>query len=90
MDKTKARDLVKAKVGLTGTARDTFIDAIVAGIATELEDERGLVLDGTNPNHLMFVVDYSAWRYQSRDSDKGLPRHLQWRLHNLYIHGGVK
>jgi len=47
-----------------------------------------LVLDGTNPYHLMFVVDYATWRYQSRDSDGAMPRHLQFRLHNLMIHAG--
>ena len=33
----------------------------------------------------MFIVDYSTWRYQSRDEAKGMPRHLQFRLHNIFI-----
>lgn len=78
--------LVKERLGIKTAVRDTYLTAIVDGVVTELEDEKGLALDGANPYHLMFVVDYATWRYQSRDSDAGLPRHLQFRLHNLIIH----
>lgn len=78
--------LVKERLGIKTDVRDTYLTAIVDGVIKELEDEKGLALDGANPYHLMFVVDYATWRYQSRDSDAGLPRHLQFRLHNLIIH----
>ena len=78
--------LVKARLGITTNVRDSYIEAIVQGVITELEDEKGLALDGANPYHLMFVVDYSTWRYQNRDSEGAMPRHLQFRLHNLMIH----
>lgn len=77
--------LVKARIGITTTARDVYLTAIADGVIKELEDEKGLVLDGANPYHLMFVVDFCTWRYQNRDSDTGMPRHLQFRLHNLII-----
>jgi len=80
--------LVKERLGIKTDVRDTYLTAIVDGVIKELEDEKGLALDGANPYHLMFVVDYATWRYQSRDSDAGLPRHLQFRLHNLIIHTG--
>lgn len=80
--------LVKERLGIKTTVRDTYITAIVDGVKAELEDEKGLTLDGANPYHLIFVVDYATWRYQSRDSDGGMPRHLQYRLHNLIIHTG--
>ncbi len=86
MDTTKIVSLVKERLGIKSTVRDTYLAAIINGVIKELEDEKGLVLDGANPYHLMFVVDYATWRYQSRDSDAGLPRHLQFRLHNLIIH----
>ncbi len=88
MDELVILGLVKAKIGLSGTSRDTYLTAIINGVITELEDEKGLVLDGANPYHLIFVVDYVTWRYQNRDSDKGMPRHLKYRLHNLMIHNG--
>jgi len=80
--------LVKERLGIKTDVRDIYLTAIVDGVIKELEDEKGLALDGANPYHLMFVVDYATWRYQSRDSDAGLPRHLQFRLHNLMIHAG--
>jgi len=78
--------LVKARLGISSNVRDIYLAAIIDGVIKELEDEKGLVLDDTNPYHLMFVVDYATWRYQSRDSEGAMPRHLQFRLHNLMIH----
>jgi len=89
MDTTMIVSLVKERLGIKSTVRDTYLAAIVDGILTELADEKGLVLDGANLSHLMFVVDYATWRYQSRDSDGAMPRHLQYRLHNLMIHVGA-
>lgn len=88
MDATTVLDLVKARLGISSNVRDIYISAIIDGVIKELEDEKGLVLDGANPYHLMFVVDYATWRYQNRDSPEGMPRHLQFRLHNLMIHTG--
>lgn len=88
MDAETVVALVKERLGIKTTVRDTYLTAIANGVITELQDEKGLVLDGTNPHHLIFVVDYATWRYQSRDKDTGMPRHLQYRLHSLYIHSG--
>lgn len=88
MDTATILGLVKARLGISTAVRDTYLTAIIAGIVKELEDEKGLVLDGTNPYHLIFVVDYATWRYQSKDSDGSMPRHLQFRLHNLIVHVG--
>jgi hypothetical protein len=83
--------LVKARLGISTNVRDEYLTAIIDGVLTELLEEKGLVLAETNPYHLMFVADFSAWRYQNRDSADGMPRHLQYRLHNLMIHmGGVE
>jgi len=81
--------LVKERLGIKTAVRDTYLTAIANGVITELADEKGLVLDGANSYHLLFVVDYVTWRYQSRDKDTGMPRHLQYRLHNLFIHIGA-
>src|SRR5690554_3395299 len=93
MDASTVLDLVKARLGITTAVRDTYLTAIINGIIKELEDEKGLALDGANPYHLMFVVDYSTWRYQSVIEPSHIPgrvplpmpRHLQFRLHNLVI-----
>lgn len=86
MDTSTILELVKARLGISTTVRDAYLTAIIGGVIKELEDEKGIELDETNACHLMFVVDYSTWRYQNRDSDGSMPRHLQFRLHNLIIH----
>ena len=86
MDTSTVLDLVKARLGISSNVRDTYLLAIIDGVIKELEDEKGLLLDDANPYYLMFVVDYSTWRYQNRDSEGAMPRHLQFRLHNLMIH----
>lgn len=90
MDTNTILQLVKERLGIRTNVRDTYLAAIVEGVVKELEDEKGLVLDDTNPYHLMFVVDYSTWRYQNRDSEGAMPRHLQYRLHNLIVHAAKK
>lgn len=90
MDTTLILGLVKAKLGISTTVRDTYLQAIINGVVKELEDEHGLVLDGANSYHLLFIVDYATWRYESKDKDGAMPRHLQFRLHNLIIHVGAK
>ena len=39
-------------------------------------------------NHVMFVVDYSAYRYRSRGENGAMPIDLRFRLNNLFIHNG--
>lgn len=81
-------ELVKAKLGISTSVRDTYLTAIIKGVVKELEDEQGLTLDGDNSYHLLFVVDYATWRYESKDKEGAMPRHLQFRLHNLIIYTG--
>jgi len=88
MDVAQVLELVKARLGITTVVRDVYLTTIIEGIIKELTDEKGLALDGANPYHLMFVVDFATWRYQSRDESGAMPRHLQFRLHNLMIHAG--
>ncbi|EAC2922145.1 TPA_asm: hypothetical protein GEG56_14205 [Listeria monocytogenes] len=77
-------ELVKAREGISSNVRDTYLLAIINGVIQELENEKSIALDEKDANHLMFVVDYTSWRYNNRDSDD-MPRHLQYRLHNLII-----
>lgn len=78
--------LVKDRLGIRSTVRDTYLTAIIKAAAKEMEVVKGLTLDVTNEDHhLMFIVDLATWRYQNRDSAEGMPRHLQFRLHELYV-----
>lgn len=78
--------LVKARLGIRSDVRDTYISTIIKATAKEMEIVKGLILDVANEeHHLMFLVDLVTWRYQNRDSMEGMPRHLQFRLHELYV-----
>ena len=84
---TQALPIFKSKLGITSTVRDDYLSAILDGIVEELTSIQGITLDETNTAHLMFIVDYAEYRYNNRDNPT-LPRHLQWRLHNLMLKGG--
>lgn len=88
MDVEQILALVKARLGITTAVRDTYLTAIVSGVVDELEKEKGITLDAEDAHHLMFCVDLATWRYQSRDASGAMPRHLQFRLHNLIISAG--
>jgi len=83
--KETALPLVKARIGLSTTVRDEYLEHIIDSIVTELKEVNGLSLNKDDPFHLMFVVDFADWRYSNRDSEKGMPRHLQFRLHNMIL-----
>jgi hypothetical protein len=78
--------MVKDNLGIKSTARDTRLTAIINGIIEELEGEQGIVLNKDNAQHLLFITDYATWRFENPEAD--IPRHLQFRLHNLVIHAG--
>lgn len=88
MDEGQILTLVKARLGVTTAVRDTYLAAIISGVIDEMEKEKGIKLNANDAHHLMFVVDYATWRYQSRDESGAMPRHLQYRLHNLIISAG--
>jgi hypothetical protein len=81
-------ELVKERIGIRSSVRDVYLTAIIEGVIGELKDEKGIAIDEDNSYHLLFIVDYVTWRYQNRDSEGAMPRHLQFRLHNLIIHAG--
>lgn len=89
MDEAKILALVKARLGITTAVRDEYLAAIISGVLDELEHEKGIRLDPNDMNHVMFCVDLATWRYQSRDVPGDMPRHLQYRLHNLIISAGA-
>ena len=94
-----ALELTKARLGISTTIRDALLRNAVESVVEELEDEKGLTLKYDSPLHLDFVKDYATWRYQSVGDSQlsaarvplAMPRHLQFRLHNLIIKqaGGV-
>ena len=82
-----ALKLVKIQLGISTQTRNEYIEAVLKGTKKELEEIQGLNLDIENPQHLMFLVDYTVWRYNSKDEEVGMPERLHWRLRNLMVHG---
>lgn len=79
-------ELVKAKLGLRTDVRDQYLIAIIKGIKDEIRTQQGITIDETRSDVLMFVADYAVFRYQSHgENSTEMPRHLQWRLHNLFM-----
>ncbi len=93
-----ALELTKARLGISTTIRDALLRNAVESVVEELEDEKGITLKYGSALHLDFVKDYATWRYQSVGDTQttstsrpmAMPRHLQFRLHNLMIHQHAK
>lgn len=78
--------LLKFRLGFTNTAKDDYLTHILESTKTMLTDEKKITINTSNANHLGFIVNYSAWVYESKGEMGGMPRHLQYALHNLIIH----
>lgn len=83
--KDAALDLLKARIGISSKVRDPYLKQIINSVIKELEDTHKITLEEENSHHLMFVVDWSDWRYNNRYEQDKIPRHLQFRLNNLII-----
>lgn len=87
METATILELVKARIGISTQVRDEYLKAIIAGVLDELELEKGIKLDKDDNRQLMFIVNYTTWKYENRDSGDAMPRYLQWDLNNLYLSG---
>ena len=85
----KILGLVKATLGYKSSIRDELLKVIVKSIIDELEIQKRIKLDFENAEHLMFIVDYSVFRYENKGGGI-IPRNLEYRLRNLIVKfGGV-
>ena len=85
----KILGLVKATLGYKSAVRDELLKVIIKSIVDELEIQKRITLKYDNAEHLMFVVDYSCFRYENKGAGT-LPRNLEYRLRNLMVKfGGV-
>lgn len=82
MDEGQLLELLKLKLGISTDLRDKPLKKIISSVITELTENLGVDLVSDRADHEMFVVDFAAYRYES---GVDMPRHLQWRLHNLQV-----
>ena len=92
MDETnedKILNLVKATLGYKSAVRDELLKVIIKSIIDELEIQKRISIKYDNSEHIMFVVDYSVFRYENKGGGT-IPRNLEYRLRNLMVKfGGV-
>lgn len=81
---TQILELLKVNLGIMTDKRNEYLLSIIDSVISELESEQGIIIDNNDDLHIMFIVDYSAWRYRSR-GEGVMPRNLQFRLHNLIL-----
>lgn len=80
--------LLKIRLGIASTGRDQYLQHLLDATIIMLEDEKKIDVDVSNPLISSFIINYSAWVYESKGEHGGMPRHLQYALHNLMIHNG--
>lgn len=82
----KILQIVKSKLGISSNIRDTLLNHIIDSTKIELQEEHNLVVKEEGDTDLVssFLIDYVCFKYQNREY-KGVPRYLQFRLHNLKI-----
>ena len=83
----KILNLVKATLGYKSSVRDELLKVIIQSVIDELEIQKRITLNYDNSEHLMFIVDYSVFRYENKGAGT-LPRNLEYRLRNLIIKFG--
>lgn len=77
--------ITKQREGILNNVQDSYIESIVKGVIKEIERQNGIKADLNEDDVFMFVVDLASYRYSNRDSLEDMPRHLYFRLKNLYI-----
>ncbi len=86
MTKIEILNLLKARLGISSTVKDTYLNLIIDSTIKLLSDEKGIDVDLTNPVIIEFIVDYSVWKYEAKGETAGMPRYIDFALKNLMIH----
>lgn len=86
MEEEVILELLKLQLGISTSLRDEILKSKIQSAISELKNVQGLKLNPERSDHVDFVVDYVAYRYKSGEAGN-MPRHLQWRLHNLIMGG---
>lgn len=84
-EKDTILSLLKLRLGIKTDKRDEALKAVIDSIISEFEDIKGINLDLSKMHEIMLIVDLADWRYSNRGETGAMPRHLQFRLHNLEI-----
>ncbi len=85
LETTPLLEILKAKLGIRGEFRDEYLKHLLKSVIDELCNQKGITLNTESYHHIDFIVDYAAFRYDNRDNNIIMPKHLQYRLNNLLL-----
>ncbi|MGY3797283.1 hypothetical protein NQ540_00340 [Granulicatella adiacens ATCC 49175] len=85
LETTPLLEILKAKLGISGKFRDEYLKHLLKSVIDELCNQKGITLNPESYHHIDFIVDYAAFRYDNRDNNIIMPKHLQYRLNNLLL-----
>ena len=85
MHETQLLEILKAKLGISGTFRDEYLKHLLKSVTEEIKKQKNIKLKTERYDHMDFLIDYAAFRYDNRDNNILMPKHLQYRLHNLLL-----
>jgi len=77
--------LVKQRIGIITGARDDYITYRCIASLDELLTEKNIKINDKDINLLMFLVDFTTWRYLSIEQPTAMPEDIRYRLNNLLI-----
>lgn len=78
-------ELVKAKLGISSTVRDSVLTSIIGGVEKDFTDI--FCLDVSVYQDL--ASDIVVFRYKARGEDKSMPRNIHKRIREAQLHGTV-
>lgn len=77
-----ALKILKNDLGRLDNKQDEYLSNRLNSAKKEIERE-GIKIDMDEIEHVLILVDYTAWLYRKRTQDIPFPRHLRYRMNNL-------
>ena len=81
--------LTKQRLGIMSDVRNSYVEPRILASLFALLKDRNIALDLNNTNHMMLIVDYTVWEYQSVTNHNAMPAHIRYRLNDLLVKPNV-
>jgi hypothetical protein len=76
--------LFKINKGIRHDLRDELFLNLIESSYTDLE-KMGMSLTEATAQDIQLVLEYANWYYDNRSGNVGLPRNLQFKIHNRVV-----
>lgn len=77
--------MLKTDLSITTTAYDARLRGVLSAARDYIRAAGAQTLDTAKFGDAQLVVMYAAWLWRRRDEMSGMPRMLQWSLHNRVL-----